>query len=85
MTLVDLNKLFGPDERCREIMERLRWPEGVICPRCKHKGTSWLQTYSRYECNACTYCLAPDCLDTELSVFMQRLRMQGVAGEPGLV
>jgi hypothetical protein len=28
-------------------------------------------------------CIAPDCLDTELSVFMQRLRMQGVAGEPG--
>ena len=31
-----------------------------------------------------TQCIAPDCLDTELSVFMQRLRMQGVAGEPGL-
>jgi len=26
-------------------------------------------------------CLAPDCLDTELSVFMQRLRVQGAAGE----
>ena len=55
MTLVDLNKMFGTDERCREIMERLRWPEGVICPRCNHKGTSWLQSYNRYECNACTY------------------------------
>jgi hypothetical protein len=29
--------------------------------------------------------LALDCLDSELSVFMQRLRVQGVAGEPGLV
>jgi len=29
-------------------------------------------------------CLAPDCLDTEWSVFMQRLRVQGAAGEPGL-
>ena len=29
-------------------------------------------------------CLAPDCLDTELSVFMQRLRVQGVGGEPEL-
>src|ERR1035441_281834 len=55
MTLVDLNKMFGTDERCREIMERLRWPEGIICPRCNHKGTSWLQSYNRYECNACTY------------------------------
>ena len=29
-------------------------------------------------------CLAPDFLDTELSVFMPQLRVQGAAGEPGL-
>jgi hypothetical protein len=29
-------------------------------------------------------CLAPDFLDTELSVFMQRLRVQEAAGAPGL-
>ena len=29
------------------------------------------------------HCLAPDFLDSELSVFMQRLRAQGAAGEPG--
>jgi len=28
-------------------------------------------------------CLAPDFLDTELSVFMQRLQVQEAAGEPG--
>jgi DNA-binding NarL/FixJ family response regulator len=28
-------------------------------------------------------CLAPNFLDSELSVFMQRLRAQAVAGEPG--
>jgi hypothetical protein len=28
-------------------------------------------------------CLAPDLLDSELSVFMPRLRLQGVAGELG--
>jgi chemotaxis response regulator CheB len=28
-------------------------------------------------------CLALDFLDTELSVFMQQLRVQGAAGEPG--
>jgi hypothetical protein len=31
-----------------------------------------------------TECLAPDLLDGELSVFMQRLRAQGAAGAPGL-
>jgi hypothetical protein len=28
------------------------------------------------------FCLAPDFLDTGLSLFMQQLRLQGVAGEP---
>jgi hypothetical protein len=28
-------------------------------------------------------CIALDFLDTELSVFMQQLRVQGAAGEPG--
>jgi hypothetical protein len=30
-----------------------------------------------------TYCLAPEFLDRELSVFMQQLRVQGAAGELG--
>ncbi len=29
-------------------------------------------------------CLAPELLDSELSVFMQQLQAQGAAGEPGL-
>ena len=29
-------------------------------------------------------CLAPEFLDSELSVFMQQLRVQGAAGGPGL-
>jgi CRP-like cAMP-binding protein len=35
-------------------------------------------------CTPCRACLAPDFLDTGLSVFMPLLRVQGVAGEPGL-
>jgi transposase-like protein len=55
MTIIDLHEMFGTDDRCREILERLRWPEGVICPRCQHKGHSWLGTYNRYQCNACEH------------------------------
>jgi transposase-like protein len=55
MTIIELHEMFGTDDRCREILERLRWPEGVICPRCKHKGHSWLEAYNRYECNACEH------------------------------
>jgi len=55
MTIIELHEMFGTDERCREILERLRWPKGITCPRCKHQGHSWLESYNRYECNACEY------------------------------
>jgi transposase-like protein len=55
MTIIELHEMFGTDDRCREILERLRWPEGITCPRCQHKGHSWLESYDRYECNACQH------------------------------
>ena len=55
MTLPDVNELFGTDERCRQLLERLRWPEGVQCPRCKDTHISRLKDYARYECAACEY------------------------------
>lgn len=55
MTLPDVNELFGTDERCRQLLERLRWPEGIQCPRCKDTHISRLNEYARYECAACEY------------------------------
>jgi hypothetical protein len=34
-TLPEINPLYSTDDRCRELLERLRWAEGVICPRWK--------------------------------------------------
>jgi transposase-like protein len=55
MTLPDVNELYGTDERCRQLLERLRWPEGVICPRCKDTRVSRLKDYARFECVGCEY------------------------------
>jgi len=55
MTLPDVNELYGTDERCRQLLERLRWPEGVRCPRCKDTRVSRLKEYSRFECVGCEY------------------------------
>jgi transposase-like protein len=55
MTLPDVNELYSTDERCRTLLERLRWPEGVMCPRCKDTRISRLKEYARYECSACEY------------------------------
>jgi len=55
MTLLDVNGMFSTDEQCRELLERLRWPEGVMCPRCKDTRVSRLKEYARYECVGCEY------------------------------
>lgn len=55
MNLVTLSRQYSTQERCRELLRRMRWPNGAICPRCGHKGTCWLGAQEKYECNRCRY------------------------------
>jgi transposase-like protein len=55
MTLPEVNTLYSTDDRCRELLERLRWPEGIACPRCKDTRISRLKEYARFECVGCEY------------------------------
>ncbi|MGH9684859.1 MAG: IS1595 family transposase [Candidatus Acidiferrales bacterium] len=55
MNLVELNVRYSTEAKCREQLKRLRWPEGVICPRCKSKTISRLFTQSKFECSDCEY------------------------------
>ena len=55
MTLPEVNSMYSTDERCRELLERLRWPEGVTCPRCNDRRVSRMKQYARYECVGCQY------------------------------
>ncbi len=55
MTLPEVNEMYSTDARCRELLERLRWPEGVMCPRCNDTRVSRLKEYARYECVGCEY------------------------------
>lgn len=55
MTLPELNHLFSTDEQCREILTKLRWPNGVECPRCKSNGCSYIKARKVFECGECAY------------------------------
>jgi len=55
MNLTELNGHYGTEDKCRELLKRLRWPEGVTCPRCKSKTVSRLFTQSKFECSDCRY------------------------------
>src|ERR1035441_9574824 len=55
MTLVDVINLFDTDEKCREILVRLRVPNGPECPRCK-MGAVELETAKQlFYCKGCDY------------------------------
>jgi len=55
MTLPDLIRLYPTDEACREILTRLRWPEGVTCPRCKTMDVWWVDSRKQFTCSECSY------------------------------
>lgn len=55
MNLVDINTLFPTDEKCRELLTRLRWPEGVQCPRCKMAVVELETEKTLYYCKDCDY------------------------------
>jgi transposase-like protein len=43
------------EERCRTYLERLRWPEGVVCPRCTSADTAPIASRKKSYCRACRY------------------------------
>jgi transposase-like protein len=55
MTLLDIQRLFDTDDKCREVLVRLRWPHGVECPRCKSKRISWIAANKQFDCAECEY------------------------------
>src|SRR5437764_13332853 len=55
MDLPTLTRQFSTKERCRELLRRMRWPDGVACPRCQHTTVSWLNTQEKFECGKCFY------------------------------
>jgi len=54
MDLVELTEEFGSDDRCRTVLEQLRWPRGPICPRCDSKTTKIANRF-QYDCDSCHY------------------------------
>ncbi len=40
MDLADLIQQFGSEEKCRDYLVLLRWPDGVTCPRCDSRKIS---------------------------------------------
>jgi transposase-like protein len=52
---MDVHTLFGTDDKCRELLTRLRWPEGPQCIRCKGPAVELETEKQLFYCKACDY------------------------------
>jgi transposase-like protein len=46
---------FDTDGECRTILEKLRWPEGVTCPRCASTQVYRADPRKQFDCASCGY------------------------------
>lgn len=53
--LIELINRFGSEDKCRDLLESLRWPNGVDCPRCHSAKISHIYKRHQFICDACTY------------------------------
>lgn len=53
--MMHLMEQFGTDEKCRAILEELRWPEGIRCPHCNGVKISRLYKRDQFDCDTCRY------------------------------
>jgi transposase-like protein len=55
MNLVDIHTMFPTEDRCRELLVRLRWPSGPECPRCKMPAAELETDKQLFYCKDCDY------------------------------
>jgi transposase-like protein len=55
VTLLELEKRFSNDEDCQQYFQRVRWPDGVTCPRCGTGSPYHTPRLSKWECRKCSY------------------------------
>jgi len=55
MDLIELISRFGSDEKCRQYLELLRFPNGVFCIRCQSSKISRNYKRNQFVCDACNY------------------------------
>ncbi|MDR2797191.1 MAG: IS1595 family transposase [Treponema sp.] len=55
LTLLDFQKKFDTEEKCRKHLFHIKWPHGFICPRCGNTTYYPIEKRKRYECKACKH------------------------------
>ena len=54
-SLEQARRQFSTQRKCEKYLQRLRWPDGITCPRCGAKRPYWLKNQRLWECRSCKY------------------------------
>jgi transposase-like protein len=55
LDLCSLIESFGSEQKCRAYLEKLRWPEGILCPSCGSDKISRITARNQFDCDNCRY------------------------------
>lgn len=54
-TLQEFQERFPNEDACWQALRTTRWPDGFVCPRCRHRASSFLGTRRLEQCSRCRY------------------------------
>ncbi len=49
----------GVEPGARAYLEQVRWPNGVVCPRCESRRVGFIETRLKHQCCECAYQFRP--------------------------
>jgi transposase-like protein len=55
ISLLEFQEKYRSEEDCQNRLFELRWPEGFVCPRCKHSKYYNLPKRGLFQCKGCGY------------------------------
>lgn len=55
LSLLQFKKKFPTERACQKALEKARWPNGFVCPKCAHTKASRITTRILLQCSKCQY------------------------------
>lgn len=56
MSLTEFIEKFNTEEKCRDYLYQIRWPDGFVCPKCGVKDEPFqIQCRNQYQCRHCNH------------------------------
>ncbi len=51
LSLLQFKKKFSTERACQKALEKARWPDGFVCPKCAHTKASRIATRVLLQCS----------------------------------